>query len=241
MIFGDKVKIGLRDTGKDCLIKNEAILEILENVGGEQSDLAGYGILDIERTKLSWILLDWTVEVLKRPAYPEELEVRTWGRCFQKAYTYRDFEAYNSKGELCIKATTKWVMINSDTRKIVRMGPEVKEAYKPEDYSSFGDYNFPKPEVPIEFSNEVKYTVSRKDIDINGHMHNTYYLNLAYDALPEDIYDARPYDTFRITYKHEIKLGDTVICKYAYFNGKHVVVIMSEDGSVVNSVIELSK
>ena len=132
-------------------------------------------------------------------------------------------------------------MINSDTRKIVRMGPEVKEAYKTEDHSSFGDYNFPKPEVPIEFSNEVKYTVSRKDIDINGHMHNTYYLNLAYDALPEDIYDARPYDTFRITYKHEIKLGDTVICKYAYFNGKHVVVIMSEDGSVVNSVIELSK
>ena len=59
--------------------------------------------------------------------------------------------------------------------------------------------------------------------------------------MPEDIYDARPYDTFRITYKHEIKLGDTVICKYAYFNGKHVVVIMSEDGSVVNSVIELSK
>ena len=241
MIFVDKVKIGLRDTGKDCLIKNEAILEILENVGGEQSDLAGYGIFDIERTKLSWILLDWTVEVLKRPAYPEELEVRTWGRCFQKAYTYRDFEVYNSKGELCIKATTKCVMINSDTRKIVRMGPEVKEAYKPEDYSSFGDYNFPKPEVPIEFSNEVKYTVSRKDIDINGHMHNTYYLNLAYDALPEDIYDARPYDTFRITYKHEIKLGDTVTCKYAYFNGKHVVVIMSEDGSVVNSVIELSK
>ena len=241
MIFVDKVKIGLRDTGKDCLIKNEAILEILENVGGEQSDLAGYGILDIERTKLSWILLDWTVKVIKRPAYPEELEIRTWGRCFQKAYTYRDFEAYNSKGELCIKATTKRVMINSDTRKIVRMGPEVKDAYKPEDYSSFGDYNFPKPEVPIEFSNEVKYTVSRKDIDINGHMHNTYYLNLAYDALPEDIYDARPYDTFRITYKHEIKLGDTVICKYAYFNDKHVVVIMSEDGSVVNSVIELSK
>ena len=39
----------------------------------------------------------------------------------------------------------------------------------------------------------------------------------------------------------DLKLGDTVICKYAYFNGKHVVVIMSEDGSVVNSVIELSK
>ena len=95
MIFVDKVKTGLKDVGKDCLIKNESILEILENVGGEHSNLAGYGILDIERTKLSWILLDWKVKVLKRPLYADELEVKTWGRCFQKACTYRDFEIYN--------------------------------------------------------------------------------------------------------------------------------------------------
>ena len=78
MIFVDKVKTGLKDVGKDCLIKNESILEILENVGGEHSNLAGYGILDIERTKLSWILLDWKVKVLKRPLYADELEVKTF-------------------------------------------------------------------------------------------------------------------------------------------------------------------
>ena len=241
MIFVDKVKTGLKDVGKDCLIKNESILEILENVGGEHSNLAGYGILDIERTKLSWILLDWKVKVLKRPLYADELEVKTWGRCFQKAYTYRDFEIYNSKGELCVIATSKWAMINIETRRIVRMGDEIKGAYLPEEHYAFEEEVLSKPEVPIEFSNEFKYTVSRKDIDINGHMHNTYYLNLAYEVLPEEVYNERPYDSFRITYKHEIKLGDTVVCKYAYFNNKHGVVVMNEDGSVVNSIIELAK
>lgn len=241
MIFVDKVKTGLKDVGKDCLIKNESILEILENVGGEHSNLAGYGILDIERTKLSWILLDWKVKVLKRPLYADELEVKTWGRCFQKACTYRDFEIYNSKGELCVIATSKWAMINIETRRIVRMGDEIKGAYLPEEQYAFEEEVLSKPEVPIEFSNEFKYTVSRKDIDINGHMHNTYYLNLAYEVLPEEVYNERPYDSFRITYKHEIKLGDTVVCKYAYFNNKHVVVVMNEDGSVVNSIIELAK
>ena len=241
MIFVDKVKTGLKDVGKDCLIKNESILEILEDVGGEHSNLARYGILDIERTKLSWILLDWKVKVLKRPLYADELEVKTWGRYFQKAYTYRDFEIYNSKGELCVIATSKWAMISIETRKIVRMNDEIKGAYLPEDHGVFEEEVLPKPEVPIEFSNEFKYTVSRKDIDINGHMHNTYYLNLAYEVLPEEVYNERPYDSFRITYKHEIKLGDTVVCKYAYFNNKHVVVIMNEDGSVVNSIIELAK
>ena len=241
MIFVDKVKTGLKDVGKDCLIKNESILEILENIGGEHSNLARYGILDIERTKLSWILLDWKVKVIKRPVYAEQLEVKTWGRCFKKAYTYRDFEIHNSKGELCVIATSKWAMINIETRKIVRMGDEIREAYLPEDHSVFDEEALPKPEVPIEFSNEFQYTVSRKDIDINGHMHNTNYLNLAYEVLPEDVYNARPYDSFRITYKHEIKLGDTVVCKYSQINNKHVVVIMNEEESIVNAIIELTK
>ena len=56
-------------------------------------------------------------------------------------------------------------------------------------------------------------------------MHNLYYLDLAYEALPEDVYNNRPYDNVRIMYKREIKLGDTVICKYSNENDKHIVVI----------------
>ncbi len=48
----------------------------------------------------------------------------------------------------------------------------------------------------------------RKDIDINKHMHNLYYLDLAYEALPDEIYNKRPFDYVRITYKKEIKLGE---------------------------------
>lgn len=241
MIFVDKVKVGIKDIGMDYLVKNDAILEYLEDVGGEHSSLVGYGILDIERTRLSWILIDWKVNVIKRPIYDEELEVKTWSRYFQKAYTYRDFEIYNSKGELCVKATSKWAMINVDTRKIIRMSDEIKGVHEVEDRGAFGDIMLPKPESPIEFSNVYKYTVSRKDIDINGHLHNTYYLNLAYDALPEDVYNRGPYDSFRITYKHEIKLGEMAVCKYSFFNNKHFVVIMNQDECLVNAIIEFSE
>ena len=239
MIFETTMKTGLKDIGKNNLIKNEAILEILENAGGEHSNKVGYGALDIDRTGASWVLLDWQVQVIKRPIYAEELKVKTWGRYFQRAYTYRDYEIYNSKGELCIIATSKWALIDINKRTIVRLTDEIKNKYMPEDTKVFEEEVISKIDTPTEFSNEITYKVGRKDIDVNTHMHNTYYLNLAYETLPEKIYNKRPFDFFKITYKKEIQLGDTVKCKYASLDGKNIVVISNEEKQIINAIIEL--
>ena len=69
-------------------------------------------------------------------------------------------------------------------------------------------------------------------------MHNLYYLDLAYEALPEDVYNNRPYDNVRIMYKKEIKLGDTVICKYSNENDKHIVVI-TDKNEAIHAIIEM--
>lgn len=238
MIFETEFKTGLKDIGKNNFIKNESILEILENAGGEHSNLVGYGVYDIERTKLSWILLDWKVKVIKRPLYLEPLKVKTWGRDIQKVFTFRDFEVYDSKGELCIIATSKWALLNIETRSVVSLNEDIMKCYKIENKTVFEGEKLLKPTIPTDFLNQISYTVRRKDIDLNGHMHNTFYLNLAYEALPEEVFEKRPFDSFRITYKHEIKLGDTVTCKYSYFNNRHIVIITNNDK--ICSVIELS-
>ena len=237
MIYETEFKTGLKDIGKNNYIKNETILEILENAGGEHSNLVGYGVYDIEKTKLSWILLDWKIEVIKRPKYLDNLKVKTWGHDMQKVFTYRDFEVYNSKGEICIIGTSKWALMNVETRSLAKLTDEIIDCYKIENKSVFENEKLLKPEIPSEFLSQYSYTVTRRDIDLNGHMHNTYYLDLAYEALPEEIFKERPFNKFRITYKHEIKLGDTVICKYTHINDKHIVVI--ENGEKIFSVIEI--
>ena len=44
-------------------------LEIFENIGTHHADIAGYGPNDIKRTGVTWVLLDWKVQVLTRPKY----------------------------------------------------------------------------------------------------------------------------------------------------------------------------
>ena len=96
-----------------------------------------------------------------------------------------------------------------------------------------------KLKAPEEFSNEIEYKVSRRDIDLNGHMHNLYYLDIAYEALPERVYEQRPFDNVRIQYKKEVKLGDIVKCRYTFKDGEHIVSIFNSDGSRPHAIVDL--
>ena len=242
MIFKENFKMGLTDIGKNNEIKNISILKILENIGGYHSDIAGYGSNDIPINKLTWILLDWKLKVLTRPEYGGTLEVHTGARVGNKFFTYRDFEIYDENKNLCAIATSKWTLVNIEEGEMERITEEVIGKYNTEENEVFPGERLDKLQMPDEFISSITYTVKRKDIDINKHMHNLYYLDLAYEALPEDVYNnERPFNDVRIMYKKEIKLGDTVKCKYTKRENKHVVVIQSEDGKFLHSIIELGK
>lgn len=206
MIYKETFKIALKDIDKNNYIKNRAILEILENIASYHSDNVKYGAIQVEKTHKTWILLEWKLNVIKRPKYGQTLSVNTWGRDVNKFFTYRDFEIYNENNELCVIATSKWALVDIYTKKLVRLTDEIMGRYKIEEKSVFSDKNLDKIKIPKEFTSSINYTVIRKDIDINSHMHNLYYLDLAYEALPEEEYSKRPFDNVRINYKKEIKL-----------------------------------
>ena len=239
MIYKEKFKMGLKDIDKNNLIKNRAILEMFENIGSYHSDKVNFGANDIQNTKCSWILLDWKIEVLNRPKYGENLEVHTWCKDGGKFHTYRDYELYNELGELCVKGTSKWILMNIEKGKLTKIEKELMDRYTLEEQDVFGKKELDKLSVPEEFISNIIYKVGRKDIDINDHMHNLYYLDLAYEALPEEVYSQRPFDNVRISYKKEIKYGDTVKCQYTKSNGKNVVVITDEENKIIHAIIEL--
>ena len=240
MIYKEKFKIGLKDVWKENLVSNTAILEYLENVAAYHSDSVGYGINTSNETGVSWILLDWKVQVIKRPEYGHILNIHTWSRKIIKYYAYRDFEIYDEENNLCVIATSKWLLINNRTGKIQKVENEMANKYESEiDKKVFPEEEIEKLKIPEFYSNSIKYETKRKDIDIIGHMHNLYYLDLAYEALPEEVYNENLFDKIRIMYKKEIKLGEEVSCNYTFENDRHVVVIESQNGKQLHAIVEL--
>lgn len=240
MIFEKSYNVKISETKKNCEMTNKAILGVLEDVACNHSDTVGYGVYDIPKTGLTWLLLEWKLKVIKRPKYGEKIIAKTWCTGSLKCYALRDFEACDEQGNIIAIAASKWVLISTEKEKIVRVEDDILEKYQPEiGKYVFENDNFSKIFEPGDYLFETKYTVKRADIDVNNHMHNLNYLDLANEALPEDIYIGKDLDDIRISYKKEIKLGETVKCKYAFKEGKHIIVIKSEDDTVLHAIIEM--
>lgn len=241
MQFEREYRIGIRELGRSNKLSNLGLLEFLEEIASLHSATVGFGINDISETKKSWILMDWKVKIIDRPLYEDELNIKTWSRGTTRkrgVYTYRDFEVYHNE-KLVAVASSKWVLLDMEKGMITRLTEDIMDLYKSEE-----KYVFEEPEIEKldEFENydeKASYTVKRFDIDINNHVHNLNYLNIAYEALPESVYNSEELNNIRIMYKHQITLGDTVNCLYKLENGKHKINIKSEDGEVLHAIVEL--
>lgn len=238
-IFEHTFDFSVRDVNEKTELTNKAMLGFFEDIGGYQSDIAGYGLKDIETTKLSWILLHWKIKVLKRIKYGDSIHVKTWSRGAKRACCYRDFEIYNQKGELCTIATSKWALIHLE-KGLMRITDELVEKYQTEPKQVFGAFDFEKLKEPETSKLTFEYQLQRRDIDINQHMHNLCYLDLAYEALPKEIYEANSFDNIEIMYKSGAYLGDTVSCFYSKQEDEHIIAIKSQDETTLHAIVKLS-
>lgn len=239
MFFCSNFRVGfIHINNKNCL-SNQGILSILEEAAEMHSSSIGCGIHNISDTHQTWALLNWKVQVSKRPKYGDNLIVKTWAKSANKFYTYRDFEVYDENNNLLIIATSKWVLINVEKNSLTRIEDSFYTKYQPENKSVFNITELPKLTEP-EFSKETyQYSVKRNDIDVNGHMHNVNYLSLVYEALPENVYNNNQFNNFEILYKKEIKFGDTVKCFYSCEDIFHTVTIKSNNENTLHAIIKL--
>lgn len=239
MIFEHKTRVDIGKVDSNALVTNKGMLALLENVACMHSDKAGYGICDIPSTHLSWVQLNWRVAIIRRLKYAEEITIKTWAKASSKVTTIRDFEVLDKAGKQVCIATTKWTLTNIDTQSIVKITDDIIGEYEPDTKSIMPEYDFKKLSEPKTFSNKYIYKTERRDIDVNRHMHNLNYLDLAYEALPENIYLNNEFNNIEIMYKKAIRLGDTSKCLYSFENNKHTVVIKSLDEKDLHCIVNL--
>lgn len=243
MIYKNVYTVGLEDVGLDCLATNKAIMTIMEDIGGLHSATVGYGLADVEKSGLAWVLLDWNIKIMKRPKYQEQIKACTWSRKHNTACAYRDFEILSSDGDVLSAATSRWVLIELEKRRPQRLTEEIISLYQGEPEKSALNEEMKSIVYPKGFFDSYdvysrKYEVLRRDIDTNMHMHNLSYLEAAYETLPLEVYNKGECNNIRISYKKEIMYGDEIVCKYVHTEGKEVVCFQDTEGAV-RAVVEL--
>ena len=138
---------------------------------------------------------------------------------------------------ICI-ASSKWTLVNSDTKTLTKITKEIELSYEPEDKLVFDKLEIAKLKEPSNSEHTFSFNVLRRDIDFNNHMHNLYYLLYAYEALPSEVYEKGELNNFEIMYKSGSMLGDKVDCYYSYENDAHYVVMKTDNK--LHAIIKLN-
>ncbi|MDE7261101.1 MAG: hypothetical protein K2N78_03430 [Oscillospiraceae bacterium] len=233
-----RTSVAYSDVGADGLLSRRGTLRILQEAAAIASDDVGFGLKDIPRTGVHWILSGWRLEMAERPAWRAKLEVETWPRTMDGFFSDRDFlvwEVTPNGRRLAARGTSKWFLVAAKTGKIIRVTDQVRAAYEIGTESLFQDPVPSNGRTPAGAPVTFETTVGRRDIDTNLHVNNIHYLDYALEALPEAVFQALP-DTVDIVFRRQILLGTRIQCLYTLTeDGKHQVEIRSgQDGKLTH-------
>ena len=237
MIFENKYRVGIEDVDIDNLITSKAVLKIFEDMACFHAASLGHDPISVVEMGFAWVLANWEIKILKRACYGEILNVKTWPKKFEKITTLRDYEILDESGDVVAIGTSRWFIIDINTRKPLRISEEYAKPYLPlieEDAIE----KMEKIEEPDEYQYKKEYVVSRRDIDSNNHMHNINYLDVALEVIPEELFQNNKFDNISIEYKKELMYKDRVDCYYGEKNGKNIITMKTDDK--VHAIISLS-
>lgn len=207
--------IGIQDVGKGNRITNKALLEAMTNTTNLHGNMAGQSIEDKATSRMSWVVLNWKLQVFFRPKVCETITVKTWAQAYTPIQAHRDFDVLDANGERIAMATSVWVAVDTEHGSLVHLTAENMGPYGPEkEHQNFPGFKFHRPAQPAgEALASMPFRICKSMIDGNDHVHNPAYLDLASEVLPPPL-DSVLFDNVEVCYKKETKPGETVRLEY---------------------------
>lgn len=215
------------------LLTLPAIINYFQDCSTMQSEDLGVGIDTLRASGKGWILSAWQIEVERYPRLGERLYVDTWPTSFDKFYGCRNFQLRTESEEVLVKAHSVWVYMDFQKQRPSRVEEEVLSQYTIEPALQMEQVSR-KIEQPKIVEVREHFPVLRHQIDVNGHVNNCQYIQMALEVLPE----CGRAEKIRVEYKKSAMLGDDIYPKVAREEDRQVVELCDAEGTVF-AVVEM--
>ncbi|KAA8550605.1 hypothetical protein F0562_002289 [Nyssa sinensis] len=134
--FKEKFIVRCYEVGINRTATVETIANLLQEVGCNHAQSVGFSTDGFATThtmrklNLIWVTARMHIEIYKYPAWSDVVEIETWCQGEGRIGTRRDWILKDyTTGEVIGRATSKWVMMNRDTRRLQRVNDDVRDEY----------------------------------------------------------------------------------------------------------------
>ncbi|KAL6555643.1 hypothetical protein OROHE_007315 [Orobanche hederae] len=134
--YKEKFIVRCYEVGLNKTATVETIANLLQEVGCNHAQSVGFSTdgfattTTMRKLHLIWVTARMHIEIYKYPAWSDVVEIETWCQSEGRIGTRRDWILKDyATGEVIGRATSKWVMMNQDTRRLQKVSDDVRDEY----------------------------------------------------------------------------------------------------------------
>ena len=209
--FGEYVfKVRSYECGRDGFVTMPNVCNYLQESASLNAASLKFSKDDFSAAgeNVSWVLTKLRVKMSRYPRWEDEVKVTTFPRGGRKITALRDFSV-SVGGEVIGLATSEWMLIDLNSRKIVAVPQSVYDKANDVREPVLGLEPFTRrlrfPEGAGEPGAAQSFRAMNAHIDVNGHVNNVHYL----EWLLEPLGGVRPSE-LEVVFRSETLAGDEV-------------------------------
>ena len=203
-----KMKIPFDMADMNGHIKLPDVILLSLQVSGMQS--IELGVSDkaiLENYNLVWIITDYDIEVGRLPRFAEEITIETEALSYNRLFCYRHFTIYDEAGQELIHMMATFVLMERDSRKVHAVEPEIVAPYQSDfDKKLIRGPKYANLEEPISKDYHVRFY----DLDMNGHVNNSKYLDWIFEVMGADFLTHYIPKKINLKYVKEVRPGGLI-------------------------------
>ncbi len=170
------------DFDADKNLSLTAIFDLFQDIAGVHAMELGSGYENLGKKNLAWVLSSVKAEILGSVKLFDKVIVKTWPLKTNGVRYQRETQILNEKGEIIVKGSSYWTIIDILERKI-----SIQKDVYPENIEFLTQTNFDGRIVKIadfEPRGDVKIVKPEIcDLDLNGHVNNVKYINFCLNSV----------------------------------------------------------
>ena len=203
-----KMKIPFDMADMNGHIKLPDVILLSLQVSGMQS--IELGVSDkaiLEDYNLVWIITDYDIEVVRLPRFAEEITIETEALSYNRLFCYRRFTIYDEAGQDLIHMMATFVLMDRDSRKVHAVESEIVAPYQSDfDKKLIRGPKYANLEEPVSKDYHVRFY----DLDMNGHVNNSKYLDWIFEVMGADFLTQYIPKKINLKYVKEVRPGGVI-------------------------------
>ena len=209
-VYRQELLLRSKDVDMFRRLRTSELFRLLQEASIRHTEQLGMGREKTLDKGLLWILLQQRAEIARMPGYDEQIVLKSWPGKTMHLLFPRYYSAETADGEPLLKASAIWGLVDASSRKMIfpeKYGIAIDGVVTGEEIA------LPSAPPRIDCTQERRFTVPYSYVDINGHMNNTRYFDLAEDTIPAAA-AGRALRTVLIEYANEARCGEELAVRW---------------------------